>query len=153
MIFNESKGLSSKFLFFQENDLSVNVIKHLWNYDEVLMISLSMFIWAYWWIRTSITIKIMPLNAIFKDIDETQKIDICSITLYSYDFAYIHTVKNKFKVFFSVQGRSLLASQSFSYFWIVGWGWEGDFDKCQMFSIVHASWWRCSCDISRLISS
>ena len=46
------------------------------------MISLSMFIWAYWCITTYITIKIMPLNANSKDIVETWKIEICSITLY-----------------------------------------------------------------------
>ena len=31
---------------------------------------------------TGLKIKFMSFNAIWKDIDETQKIDICSITLY-----------------------------------------------------------------------
>ena len=60
------KGLSSKFLFFHDKDLSVNVIKCLWSYDKTLMISLSLFIWAYWFITTCITMKILPLNAISK---------------------------------------------------------------------------------------
>ena len=67
----DSKGLLSKFLFFQDKGLSLNVIKYLWSYDKTLMISLSMFIWAFWCITTCITMKNMPLNAISKDIDET----------------------------------------------------------------------------------
>jgi len=36
-----NKGLLSKFLFFLDKDLSINVIKCLLSYDKTLMISLS----------------------------------------------------------------------------------------------------------------
>ena len=41
------KGLLSKFLFFHDKDLYVNVLKCPLNYDETLMSSLSMFIGSY----------------------------------------------------------------------------------------------------------